>query len=1035
MRTAHTLLSIVASFTIASPLLAQREYGFDNTKPSGQPYLSPEESVKRMKVPDAFEVKLFAAEPDVVNPIAFTIDEKGRVWVVENFEYPSRTPPGKAPRDRIIILEDTDGDGKADKRSVFAEGKDFPVMKERADKGLGAFDLASGIEVGHGGVFVGAPPYLWFIENKNDKPGKFEVLLKGFGSQDTHETLNTFQWGPDGRLYGLHGVFTHSDVTQADGGRQPSEFETTPKASDSSSTRGANAPRSPDSVRMNAAVWRYDVHTRKFEIFAEGTSNPWGMDFDSQGNCFLCCCVIPHLFHIVPGGIYKRQAGTSFNPYAYGYLNEICDHTFHKESGWAHAGLLCLDNPNVPEEYRTSVIFGSIHGCSIKRNTLKRNGSTFTASKAPDFLVSGDKNFRPINLRWAPDGSILVIDWHDQNPCHQAKPESWDKEHGRVYRIQRKGGKSEAALDIPAKTSRELHDVALLATNPWESRTAVRVLAERGERPFKEGEWGTSRIHCKDLWALHARLGSNGIGIEGWIEHELKSLMFGEVPETFVWLVRLGCNDGKPNAELLGLMNKLASHSKLSPIVRLELASAAQRFAFDIEAKSLLHSLLLHKQDAADPVIPLMLWYAYEKELAKLASAKTPVANAPGSPMPIFEELQWLAKNAPGNPLITDHIINRVIRRLVATGREEHLAACVDLVKDATDKPVRRQALAGLAEGLKGQLREPPKAWGEVQAALGKDDDAEVKKLTQALAVNFQSAQAAARAYATYHDLRKTSAERAEAMRQVVLAKHPHALTLCHSCLRQEPDLAVKLEAARGLASFDQPAVAKDAIEFWKQYPQEVRGELVNVLKGRKEWARQLLDAVGKGTVPRTDLTDNTILAVRAFNDRGLNEQIEKVWGRYRPTPQELEKLIAGMHAQVKEKPGDAAKGRVVFEKNCMQCHKFDGKGHDVGPALDGADRSVDYLLVNVLDPNRVIGQPYYQKVVLLKNGQVKTGLLHGEDDSTLTLKREQAALEIIQKKDIDEAKTVEKSLMPEGLDKNITPEEFRHLVEYLRRK
>src|SRR5204862_1286030 len=152
--------------------------------------------------PDGFEVKCFAAEPMVINPIAFTVDERGRVWVVESYEYPKRTPKGAMPRDRIVILEDTDGDGVADKRTVFAEGKDFPVP----------FDMASGIEVGHGGVFLGAPPYLWFIENKDDKPGKFEVRLKGFGSQDTHETLNTFQWGPDGWLYGLHGIFTNSDV-------------------------------------------------------------------------------------------------------------------------------------------------------------------------------------------------------------------------------------------------------------------------------------------------------------------------------------------------------------------------------------------------------------------------------------------------------------------------------------------------------------------------------------------------------------------------------------------------------------------------------------------------------------------------------------------------------------------------------------------------------------------------------------------------------------------------------------------------------
>src|SRR5207249_10326489 len=152
----HARLSLAALLLTlcAMPAPAQKEFGFDNRKSSGQPYLKPEESVKRMKVADGFEVKLFAAEPMVVNPIAMTIDERGRVWVIECFEYPKRTPPGKMPRDRIVILEDTDGDGVADKRTVFVEGKDFPVR----------FDLATGIEVGHGGVFVGAAPYLWFIE-------------------------------------------------------------------------------------------------------------------------------------------------------------------------------------------------------------------------------------------------------------------------------------------------------------------------------------------------------------------------------------------------------------------------------------------------------------------------------------------------------------------------------------------------------------------------------------------------------------------------------------------------------------------------------------------------------------------------------------------------------------------------------------------------------------------------------------------------------------------------------------------------------
>src|SRR5688572_5178322 len=315
--------SLVLLLALTGSNWAQKEHGFDNRRPSGQPYLSAEESVKRFKVHPDYEVKVFAAEPDVVNPIAFTVDEKGRLWVVECFEYPKRTQKGKKPRDRIKILEDSDGDGKADNVTVWAEGKDFPN-----DTYPTAFDLATGIEVGHGGVYLGAAPFLWFLSDKQGK-GKcdtYEILLRGFGSQDTHETLNTFQWGPDGKLYGLHGVFTNSQI---------------------------------EGVKMNAAVWSYDSRGKKFEIFGEGTSNPWGMDFDSRGECFLACCVIPHLFHISPGGTYKRQAGGSFNPHAYGLLNEICDHTHHRESGWAHAGLLYLDGDHVPKELHGSLIMGS----------------------------------------------------------------------------------------------------------------------------------------------------------------------------------------------------------------------------------------------------------------------------------------------------------------------------------------------------------------------------------------------------------------------------------------------------------------------------------------------------------------------------------------------------------------------------------------------------------------------------------------------------------------------------------------------------
>ncbi len=983
-------------------LAAQREFGFDNTKPSNQPYLSAEESVKRMKVAGGYEISVFAAEPDVINPIAFTIDEKGRVWVLECYEYPLRTPPGKAPRDRIIILEDTNGDGRADKRTVFAEGKDFPVPKERAAKGLGAFDLASGIEVGHGGVFVGAPPYLWFIENNNDKPGRFEILLKGFGSQDTHEMLNTFQWGPDGRLYGLHGVFTQSDVTAESGNGPP--------------------------VRMNAAVWRYDVQTRRFEVFAEGTSNPWGMDFDADGNCFLVCCVIPHLFHIVPGGIYIRQAGSSYNPYVFSYMKEICDHTHHRESGWAHAGLLVLEGEHVPEAYRGSVIMGSIHGCSIKRDVLRRNGSSFVASHADDFLVSGDKNFRPINLRWGPNGDIFVIDWHDQNPCHQAKPDSWDKERGRVYRIQRSGTRPTKAEDLSQRNDAGLRDL-LSASNPYLSRTAARLLRERSVPQAAQGSSpvnGPTPLTAR--WLLWDALSRSA-----QLMPAVEKLLDGYADDTEagrMWRVRFVSETHGADQLVVRLLAGIAS-GEGSPQVRRELASAAIRLGQRTDTRPLLRPLLAHAEDADDPMIPYLLWLAWERQIALAEQNRSRLVSQ------LQDELDWLSRNAVGNRLVADHIIAKTMRRLTVLNQPEVLALCVNFAGAVMDAKVRRKALEGLTEGLRGRIVEPPPQWDKIAAALAVMDDAEVRRLGEQLSVNFRSATAARRAYDAVRDASRSPAERSEAVRNLVLLKHPEALSVCLALVRSERDPKVRLEACRALASFEQPDVARQVLHHWADYPPEVRRELLNTLKSRKEWARQLLDAVEKKQIAQEEIHASVILSLLDFNDANLNRRIEQVWGQVRtsPPPAELEELIARMRAFVAEKPGDAERGRKVFEKNCQQCHKFDGRGHQVGPDLDGAERSLGYILVNVLDPNRVIGLPYYRKTILTTSGKLVTGLLHSEEPDRIVLKVENGVLESIPRSEIDMEKTEPKSLMPEGLDKNMTPEDFRDLVQYLLRK
>src|SRR5438270_9908683 len=397
--------------------------------------LSPAEAQKKFVVPAGFEVRLFAAEPDVINPVAMTWDERGRLWVLGLYEYPLGAPPGTKPRDRIKILEDTDSDGRADKVTVFADG----------------LNLATGLALGNGGVYVGQAPDLLFLEDTNhdDKADTRTVLLTGFGLDDRHELLNGFTWGPDGWLYMTHGVFTHSRVKIPE----------------------ASAP----GVEVTAAVARYQPHTKQFEVFADGTSNPWGVDFDRAGNAFVSACVIDHLFHMAPGGQYVRQGGSPLNPYGYELLPSIVDHK-HKMA--AYSGVQIYQGNQYPEEYRGAILMGNIHDNAIHQDRLTPNGSSFRASFTQDFVRGNDGWFMPVSTQVGPDGAVWIMDWYDKYPCYQnanADPEGVDRELGRIWRVVYTGNnpgakvpsRPDVKMDLGKASSAEL--VGLLShPNVWQ---------------------------------------------------------------------------------------------------------------------------------------------------------------------------------------------------------------------------------------------------------------------------------------------------------------------------------------------------------------------------------------------------------------------------------------------------------------------------------------------------------------------------------------------------------------------------------------
>jgi putative membrane-bound dehydrogenase-like protein len=546
--------------------------------------LSAQEAAKAMTMQNGFSVKLAAAEPDVVRPISFTIDARGRLWVAEAHTYPIRAAEGQG-KDRILILEDTNGDGSLDKRTIFMEG----------------LNLISAIEVGMGGVWLGSAPNLLFIpiDKTGDKPaGSPQILLDGWGYQDTHEMLNNFRWGPDGWLYGTHGVFTHSNVGP-------------PGATDEQRTK------------LNAGVWRYHPTTKKFELFSEGTSNPWGIDWNDYGHSFITVCVIPHMFHAIQGARYHRQAGNHFNPYTYEDIKQVGDHVHWvgdrgphagnfrsdaKGGGHAHAGaMVYLGSEKWPSKLRNNIFMNNIHGSKVNVDLLNRKGSGYVASHDEDFLLTNDSWSQWLNFRYDASGSVFAIDWYDKNQCHSPNPDVHQKTMGRIFKISHESDKW-VQVDLSKASDKDLVHYQL-HQNEWYVRHARLILQQRG--PNKKVHKALKNIlknnpdetrKLRALWALHVT--------KGLSEKELLLLLDHENENLRSWAIQLLAEDKNLSEAALKRFAGLAKTDG-SALVRLYLASAIQRTEPEKRWETL-EALLQRAEDKNDHNLPLMLWYAFE---------------------------------------------------------------------------------------------------------------------------------------------------------------------------------------------------------------------------------------------------------------------------------------------------------------------------------------------------------------------------------------------------------------------------------------
>jgi putative membrane-bound dehydrogenase-like protein len=940
------------------------------------------DAARAMIASEGFAVDVIAAEPDVMQPVAMTIDDRGRIWVAEAHEYPVRAPEGKG-RDKILIFADEKGDGRFESRKVFAEN----------------LNLVSGIEVGYGGVFVGAAPYLLFIPDldRDDRPdGEAAILLDGWAYQDTHETLNSFIWGPDGWLYGCHGVFTHSNV-----GR--------PGASD--------AEREP----INAGIWRYHPVTKSFEVFAHGTSNPWGVDFNDRGQCFLTCCVIPHLFHVIQGARYQRQAGTHFNPYTFADIPTIAKHRHYvgpiphagnmisasAGGGHAHAGCLIYLGGVWPAKYRDQIFMNNIHGARINQDLLQPTGSGYTGDRAPDLLITQDEASQIIYLRSGPDGQVYMIDWYDMNQCHRPDINVHDRSNGRIYRV-RYGEATAGRVDLSKETDAALVERQLDA-NDWYSRTARRILAERSvrkslsetTRPALES-MATSQAdetrRLRGLWALH---------VTGGVEEKMMLRLFeDESPYVRGFAIQFAMENRAATAGVLAAMVRLAAEDP-SPVVRAYLASAAMRMR--PEDRWILLSSLVRHDDRADHNLPLLYWYAMEPTADVDASRAMSLASS--SPIPLLVEF--------------------MSRRLAASG-DAGLALVVEALRDADHADAQGAILRGLSSALGGKRRvDAPEGWSALALGL-MTQHPEWTESVRALSAKFGDTAEIEKLKGVVVDAQADAAERREAIEALSSIKEPTLAGMLHELLA---DPRVRWSAIRGLANYSDQGTPVRILAVYGELSLEERRDALAVLTSRVEYAKPLLEAIKANRVPTRDIGAEQIRQLRSLQQESIDAQISVLWGTVREVAEDKAVQIARykkMLASQEPGPADAALGRAVYVRTCATCHELFGAGSDIGPGLTGSNRrDVDYILHNVVDPSAVMAKEYQPHTLVTTDGRVLTGIIKAMTDEVITVRTANEQVEL-PREEIEEMTLSPKSMMPEDQLTTLSDHEIRSLVAYL---
>ena len=975
--------------------------------------LSAEQSVARMTMPSGVEVNVVAAEPLVRQPVAIEFDDRGRLWVIQYLQYPnpngltrvavdrfSRTkydrvpePPPRGPRgaDRITILTDTDHDGRMDQGHDFVEG----------------LNLATGIAFGHGGVFVLNVPYLLFYpdRNRDDVPDSDpEVLLTGFGMEDAHSVANSLTFGPDGWLYGCQGSTVTANI------------------------RG---------IEFQQGIWRYHPITQEFELFCEGGGNAWGLDFDRMGRLLYSTNYGGHiLLHGVQGGYYIKsfgKHGALHNSHAYGYL----DHAPHLNFRGGHVtvGGIVYQGDSFSGMFRDKYISGDLLGHGVYWHSIQSRGSTVQTAHGGELLMANDSWFAPTDVSVGPDGAIYVADWNDARTAHPDPDANWDRSNGRIYRIAAKGAPIVSQMDIAKLGDLELVDLHR-HPNQWYVRRARQELARRfaGRDPEiasaskrvrelfrKDATHEDETVAIEALWSLYA--------LNGFDESMAAQLLESPHPAVRSWTIRLLGDTGKLSDAMAHRLDELAEQES-EVGVRQQMACSAARFPA-CQAMPLINAMINRDIDNDDPCLPLLLWWAVEKQ--SLVGREEVMKR-------FLRPTLWKSQ------LGRDFLLTRLIRRYAAERTMEGLDSVVRLLNAAPDDAARRLLWPHVLNGWQEQPRDTQSddwtaqvrehAFSKIlltEWSLAPRD----QTLTQ-LCIALRHSEPIAAAVQEAFDSRAEVARRVALLEMLSHLQDSGFIVPALALMSSNEAECLRIASLKVLAGFDDPLVTERLVELLQRSSSEsINTQVRDVLLGRQSSAKVWLMAVDRGDISASSTSAEQVRRVAWLGDPKLDSMVAKHWGKLQSNTRE-EKLaeVRRLNNDLRAAEGNADLGHELFKRHCAACHQLFGEGTKIGPDLTSANRQDrDFLLLSLVDPNNVIRKEFVSVVIQTTSGRILTGLPTDRNESTITLADSKGVKIVVANSEIEELHDSTVSLMPENLYLQLGPQELRDLFAYLQWK